>query len=255
MALHLSWLATAVHTTHDDRDDVVGRGEIDIVHDQHLAITEARLGADVGLPGGFGASLVLPLRLTATTIDYYDAAGVAVALTTPGIHHRDETVAGLGDPMVLGGYGRVLGAWRVAGRAGVTVPLGRTEADPFARGAQGLAHQHIQLGTGTVNPVLTLEASRSVGRWRVGGFGFTQQTLYANGEGYQAGDRYAAGASARRSVGARWTLRGGAEVRPRPRSGGAGWSPPTTATRGASTRCSPPARRGTPRRGSRSTSG
>ncbi len=212
MVLHLNWLGTYVHTEHDDRDDVVGRGEIDIVHDQDLAITEARLGADVGLPGGFGASLVLPLRLTSSSIDYFDTAGMSVELTRPGIHHRNESVTGLGDPMVLGWYGRALGDWRLTGRVGFTVPIGRTEEDPFTAGDQGLAHQHIQFGTGTVNPVLAVEASRTVGRWRFGGFGFLQQTLYENGKGYQAGDRYAAGVSARRSVGTRWTVRGGVEA-------------------------------------------
>lgn len=212
MVLQLNWLGTYVHTEHDDRDDVVGRGEIDIVHDQNLAVTEARLGADLGLPGGFGASLVLPLRLTSTTIDYYDAAGMAVELARPGIHHRNETVTGLGDPMVLGWYGRALGDWRLTGRAGLSVPLGRTEADPFTLGDQGLAHQHIQLGTGTVNPVLAIEATRTFGRWRAGGFLFTQQALYENGKGYQAGDRYASGATVRRVVGERWTVRGGVEL-------------------------------------------
>ena len=36
--------------------------------------------------------------------------------------------------------------------------------------------------------------SRTSGDWRFGVFLFTQQMLYANGKGYQAGDRYAGGA-------------------------------------------------------------
>src|SRR5688572_32805371 len=104
---------------------------------------------DVGLPRGFGASLVLPLRLISTTIEYFDTDGMAVELTEPGIHHRNENVTGLGDPMLLGWYGRALGDWRLTGRAGLSIPLGDTEEDPFALGDQGLAHQHIQMGTGT----------------------------------------------------------------------------------------------------------
>jgi hypothetical protein len=212
VALHLSWLGTYAHATHDDHDDVVGRGEIDLEHDQRIAVTEARLGVDVGLPRGFGASLVVPARLVATTIRYLDGDGMVVALSNPGIHHRDETLTGLGDPMVLGSFAHASGAWRVSGRAGLTIPLGRTEENPFALGDLGLRHEHVQMGTGTFNPVLAVEVARTWGRWRLGGFGFTQQTLDANGKGYQAGDRYAGGVTLRRRIGARWTLRAGGEV-------------------------------------------
>jgi len=210
--IHLSWLGTSANTVHDDHDDVVDRGEIDIVHDQDLVITEARLGVDVGLSRGFGASLVLPLRLSSTSIAYFDTDGMEVELTEPGIHHRNETVSGLGDPILLGSYGRAVSGWRLGGRAGFSIPIGRTEVDPFALGDQGLRHQHMQLGTGTINPIVSVEASRSWGLWRLGGFLFTQQVVYENSKGYQAGDRYAGGLALRRRLRDRWTLRGGVEL-------------------------------------------
>jgi hypothetical protein len=113
--------------------------------------------------------------------------------------------------MVLGSAGLALGGLRWTGRAGLTLPLGRTEPDPFALGDLGIAHEHIQMGTGTVNPVFAVEVSGTWGPWRAGGFGFTQQVVYDNSKGYRAGDRYAGGVTLRRGFGA-WGARGGIEV-------------------------------------------
>ncbi|MEZ4401587.1 MAG: cupredoxin domain-containing protein [Kofleriaceae bacterium] len=212
MIARIAWLGSYATAVHDDRDDVVGQGEIDLVHDQTLLVNEARVAVDVGLGGGWAATVMAPFRVVATSIRYLDTSGAEVQLVRDGIHHRDETVTGLGDPMLLAARSGTLGglAWTL--RAGATIPLGGTEANPFALGDQGLPHQHIQFGTGTVNAVLGAELARSIGRWRVGGFGFTQQVLYANRRGFQAGDRYAGGVSAVRPLGASWLVRGGAEV-------------------------------------------
>ena len=209
--VRIAGIATYVQTAHDDRDDVVGRGLIDITHDQSLLVSETRVAIEVGVTRWFGASLVLPFRLVSTEITYLDTDGREVQLVRDGLHHRDETVSGLGDPMLLGAISGARGGWRWTARAGLTLPLGRTEEDPFTLGDQGLAHQHLQMGNGTVNPVLAGEVSRAWGPWRLGGFAFTQQVVYANGLGYQAGDRYAGGASLSRRLGA-WTARGGVEV-------------------------------------------
>jgi len=165
----------------------------------------------VGLSRRFGASLLLPVRRIRTSIRYLDTSGDEVQLSAPDIHHRDEVVAGIADPMVLGAVSGTAFGWRLTARAGVTLPLGRTEEDPFARGALGLEHQHIQMGTGTVNPVLAAEVARTWGDWRVGGFALTQQVVYENGKGYQAGDRYAGGLAARRRF-PRWSVGGSIEV-------------------------------------------
>jgi thiol-disulfide isomerase/thioredoxin len=210
--LRLGWLGTYVETQHDDFDDVMGQGPIPIIHDQDLFITEARLSLDVGLTERFAASVLVPVRFVSTSIVYRDFSGAPVQLVTPSTHHRDELLSGIADPTLLGAFSYVHAGTRFVARAGLTVPLGRTEADPFALGDAGLEHQHIQMGTGTINPVLTLEASRLVGNWRAGGYVFTQQVLYENGKGYQAGDRYAAGLSLQRALGRRFTVRGGPEM-------------------------------------------
>jgi thiol-disulfide isomerase/thioredoxin/plastocyanin len=199
---------TYAQTQHDDHDDVVGQGEIDIVHDQELVISEARLSLDVGITRRFSASLMVPLRIVNTSIRYLDTGGAEVQLVNDSIHHRNETVTGIADPMLLGAASFAAGGWRLTGRAGLTIPIGRTEENPFTLGDMGLAHQHIQLGTGTANPVVVVEAARSLGSWRVGGFAMSQQVVYEGGKGYQAGDRYAAGVVARRRLSSRWSMRG-----------------------------------------------
>ncbi|MDB4960121.1 MAG: hypothetical protein JWP01_120 [Myxococcales bacterium] len=210
--LNLTWLGTYVQTQHDDHEDVVGQGEIDLVHDQNLVISEARLAIDIGLTRRFGVSMMVPARFVATSIRYLDTGGAEVELVRPGIHHRNERVTGLGDPLVLGSFAGHLAGWRLTARAGMSLPLGRTEENPFVLGDVGLAHQHIQLGTGTVNPVFAAEAARSAGAWRFGVFALTQQVVYENAKGYQAGDRYAAGLALRRRMGPRWSLRTGLDV-------------------------------------------
>lgn len=210
--MRLAGLSTYVETQHDDFEEVVGRGEIDLVHDQSLVVSEARLAVDVGLRGRWGLSVMLPLRTVTTSIRYLDTAGTEVQLLRPGIHHRNETVTGLADPTVMGSVAGKVAGWRLAARAGVSVPIGRTEEDPFALGDRMIAHQHIQMGSGTVNPVLAADVGRAFGTWRVGGFAFTQQALYENGKGYQAGDRYAGGVTAQRALGGGWSVRGGAEA-------------------------------------------
>jgi thiol-disulfide isomerase/thioredoxin len=181
---------------------VVGRGPTDIVHDQTIAFGELRLDADYGVTDRFGVALVVPLRLVSTGITYRDAAsGEEVALTRPNIHHRDESLFGAGDPWLLARYRRALGRFSLGGHAGLSLPLGQTEADPFARGDAGLPHQHIQFGTGTVNPVLSLHAGAALGRLDLSLYALTMQVVYASSRDYQAGDRYAGGASVATGIG------------------------------------------------------
>jgi len=203
--VRLGWLGTLVQTKHDDFDDVEGRGAIPIIHDQDITLAEARLALDVGLTERLAAGLVLPVRVLSTRIRYLDGNGMEVELTEPSTHHRNETLTGIADPMILG----ALRVAPVTARFGVTLPLGSTESDPFAM--PDLPHQHIQFGPGTFNPVLAVEGGHAWGAWGLSGFLFTQQVLYANSKGYHAGDRYAAGVALRRALG-RWSVRGGIEM-------------------------------------------
>ena len=132
---------------------------------------------------------------------------------TPPIHARDETLHGLGDPSLALHLARELGGFGIHARVGTSVPLGRTQENPYLLGLIGQDHQHVQLGTGTFIPSLALEAQRAVGKVTLAGFGLVHASLYDNDHGYRAGDRYSGGVSASSALGrTAWTFGLAAEV-------------------------------------------
>lgn len=202
-----------METSHDAEEIVVGVGPATVRHAQGIVLSEARLGAEYAFSSRLGLALVLPFRVTGTTVDYIDASGEVVEIERGDIHHRDETLKGIVDPWLLARASFARGRLRLDGRLGVSVPLGRTEEDPFALGDAGVRHQHLQFGTGTWNPVATLEATWQADGWSIGGFALTQQVLYENDKGYLAGDRYAAALGVQSALGSRrWMFRVGPEL-------------------------------------------
>jgi len=85
--------------------------------------------------------------------------------------------------------------------------------NPFELGRQGLPHEHIQFGTGTVDPLAGVEIHRAVGRFSIGGWMLAKTSLYANGYHYQAGSQLLAGANVASSLWLRgWSFLFGALV-------------------------------------------
>ncbi|ATB33734.1 hypothetical protein [Melittangium boletus] len=196
----LNLTTTAVNVVHSEHCPDIGpicreREEPPQLHDQMLYAGELRPILEVGLTERFGLEAQVPLRITRTTVLFRRLDGTVFAPDYVNIHHRNETLMGIGDPWVSGRGAWAPGGVAIVGRAGVSLPLGRTEANPFALGQQGLTHQHIQFGTGTFNPVLSLDVAKSLGRFRLQGYGQAQLFLYRNRHGYQAGNRFAAGTS------------------------------------------------------------
>lgn len=190
--------ATAVHVVHEDGcPDLTSCAETPVqplyLHDQMLYPTELRVMAEVGLTAALGLELHLPLRAVRTSINFTTPEGAPYQPLDPDVHHRDETVTGLADAWLLGRAATSLSGWFVAARVGSTLPIGHTEEDPFALGDQGLRHQHIQLGNGTFDPLLALDAARSFGRLSVSGYVMAQVSLYKNSHGFRAGNRVMGG--------------------------------------------------------------
>ena len=77
-------------------------------------------------------------------------------LANQNIHHRDEAYRGFSDVSLLFSHRR-LGILRdgdhFVASLGTSIPIGKTEDDPFKLGGAGLEHLHIQFGTGTFNPL------------------------------------------------------------------------------------------------------
>ncbi|PYQ02985.1 MAG: hypothetical protein DMF82_14375 [Acidobacteria bacterium] len=175
-----------------------------IFHEEDLAISEIAFVTEAGVARGLGIEAVLPLRVVRTRIRFEDMEHQPIVVPNGSIHHRNETLSVPGDPWLLVHGARGVGGWTVAARAGVSIPVGRTEPNPFALGRLGLPHQHIQFGTGTWDPVVGLAAGH-----RFGQVGFVVHTLArlvfgTNDHGYRAGDRLFASAAFDRRIAGTW---------------------------------------------------
>lgn len=164
-------------------------------HDQRLYPLELRLSAEYGLRDAFGIEAQLPFRLVGTTVEYTTPEGASYEPLDAGVHHRDETLAGFGDPWLLVRAGDFVERFWLAARAGVSLPLGRTEENPFELGDRGLRHQHIQFGSGTFDPVAVLELARSFEGIELQAFAQALLPLYENSHGYRAPFRVYGGSS------------------------------------------------------------
>ncbi len=170
------------------------------LHDQRLLPAELRSIVEVGLTDHGGVELHAPFRLTRTTIAYRTPGGAPYEPLAPDLHHRNETLAGLGDPWLLGRWNGTPWGTMLTARLGVSLPLGRTEANPFALGAQGKRHQHIQFGSGTVDPVAGFDLSRAFGKVQLAGYAQGQMAVYENEHGFRAGLRVLTGLQAGRRL-------------------------------------------------------
>jgi hypothetical protein len=192
---------TTVHVVHEagcaDLDDCQ---EVPVqpkhLHDQNLYPVELRLAGEYALGRTFGIELQAPLRVVTTSVEYTTPEGEAYEPLDEGVHHRDEVVWGPADFWLLLRVGAVLDKWWLAARPGISLPLGSTNEDPFELGDRGARHQHIQLGSGTVDPVLVLETSRAFDAITFEAFAQGQASLYENSHGYQSPWRVSVGAAA-----------------------------------------------------------
>lgn len=182
------------------------------VHDQFILPLELRATLDWGVADWLGLELQVPLRLVYTTIDYRTPDGRPYEPLDGDVHHRDETLVGLGDPVLSARFGGVVGdAWWVVARVGTSLPLGRTEPDPFEAGDEGRRHQHVQFGTGTFDPLAGLEVARGFGRLQLAAYGHAQVPLYENEHGFRAGVRSLVGLQGGWRAGERLVLQTAAE--------------------------------------------
>lgn len=182
------------------------------VHDQFILPVETTATADWGLHRNVGLEARIPVRLVHTTIAYETPDGAPYEPLDADVHHRDETLVGLGDPRLMLRLGAVVAdAWWVVARVGTTAPLGRTESDPFAAGDEGKRHQHIQFGSGTFDPILGLEVARGFGRLQLAGYGQVEGAVYENSHGFQAGLRSLLGLQGGWRPTPRWVLQAAVE--------------------------------------------
>ena len=175
-------------------------------HDLSLFFGELRLHAEYGITSWLSADLFWSLRVVHVGFRLEDAA-TRMPITPPfgpDLHHRTETLVGLSDPWLSVRAAKTLGPWALALRAGVTLPVGSTVPNPFELAREGKVHEHIQFGTGTVDPLVGVEIRRGVGRFSIAGWMLAKASLYQNSYHYQAGSQLLAGANASSGL---WTRR------------------------------------------------
>jgi hypothetical protein len=175
--------------------------------------SELRLDAELGIVRWLSVQASLSLRTLTEQVAYTDLRGAAIIAPDAGLHHRNETLVGPGDPWLLAHAGGARGALTGSLRAGISIPLGRTVPDPFRLGELGIAHEHFQFGTGTVDPIVAADGRWFLRGWSLGAWALAKLPLYANGYGYQAGKRVVGGLFAQSNLKTeRWTFVAGLDA-------------------------------------------
>jgi hypothetical protein len=205
LSLRFSSAWMPIRVVHESHCPEIGpicarRDEPSQLHDQTFQVAELRAMIEYGLAAHWSVEVQAPLRLTATRIRYRRLDGTVFEPDYPNIHHRNETLVGLADPSLAARSAWLLGGFQITTRLGSTLPLGRTEPNPFTLGELGFEHQHLQFGTGTFNPILGLEVLRTLEHWELQGYAHAMLTVYQNAYGYRAGHRIGGGLSADRAL-------------------------------------------------------
>ena len=129
------------------------------------------------------------------------------------IHHPSKRLEGFSDFSLL--FARSApDVWRAGDRftaaIGTSLPVGRTEDDPYELGDAGRAHEHIQFGTGTFNPLLELYYVTPLSkRFELSANLLGKFPLYENDKGYQGSLEASASASLALALTERFSLRAG----------------------------------------------
>jgi hypothetical protein len=190
LAVSLTWLGTGMHTEHPvDENQKEPSGPQSFKHIQDFLMEEFRLHVSYRILERLEVQTSLPIRHTMIEAGFSDANGDPL----PGfvsIHHRTETLFGIGDMGIELSYAALMPSadlpLSVTVRLGATLPTGDIEPDPFKAGAMGQQHQHIFFGTGTVNPMFGLDLSYNLGPLRLHSATRAEVPVTQNREGYKA---------------------------------------------------------------------
>jgi len=161
-------------------------------HRVELVASDVTLDLAYGLTTWLAAEARLTLRIVDTTPAYREQDGTP-KLVPDDIHHHDRTIVGPGDPWLLARIGGSVGKLVTAARVGVSLPVGGTEPDPYALAEEGKWHEHTQLGTGTVMPIVGAGLSYDAGPVDLAASAIGFFSLYENGHGFRAPARFFGG--------------------------------------------------------------
>lgn len=220
LRLSLAWLSTLTHTEHDVDDDQLEPGIAPAdqarVHTLDFVLMDWNASAALALSDWLEVELMVPVRMIGIEAGFRDAGGNALA-SFDSIHHRDETLFGLGDLSVTGRARALDGVagdrWTIDLRAGASLPTGGTKPNPFERARRGLEHQHMFFGTGTVDPLVGLSVAYRFDPLTLSSWGLARRSLYANDYGYRGPGTVSGGLVVDAGLGlSQWRFQLGGEV-------------------------------------------
>lgn len=122
-------------------------------------------------------------------VDPATPAEVAAMQRNLDIHHPTETLEGFSDFSLLLAKkteDTLRDGDLLAVAFGTSIPVGKTEENPYVLGDSGLPHEHIQFGTGSFDPLLEFYYFAPVsGRVSMSANALGKFPLYENDKGYQ----------------------------------------------------------------------
>jgi hypothetical protein len=190
--------ATSVQVSHDAGcADLADCSEVPVqpahTHELSIVPVELRVLAGFGVTERVTLELDLPVRLISSRAHYLTPGGEPYQPLDADVHHRNETLFGVSDAQLRARYARKVGEFWLTLRTGTSLPLGRTEPDPFVLGDAAEEHQHIQFGTGTFDPMFGVDLTRGFRTSEWSAYGQVQASLYENRHGFRGPWRVFAG--------------------------------------------------------------
>lgn len=165
-------------------------------HGLDLVLSDLTLMAQYALNALWTVEALQPLRLVNVDASFQQDGEPVEDFDS--IHHRDETLVGPGDLQLWGRFKLLTetseSPHNADLRVGLSIPIGKTEENPFELGAQGRRHQHVQFGGGTFDPLLGFESNHFFGDLSLWTWATAQAALYDSNQGFRGGARIAGGA-------------------------------------------------------------
>ena len=137
-------------------------------HSQTFLLVNAHFALSYVVSARLQVEIGVPVKTADVNARFLNENGDALPGFT-SIHHRTETLLGVGDTSLSGRYRLLMPNTDLPFLAdlvlGISVPTGNIEPDPFALGRKGESHQHIFFGTGTFDPHLGIDLQRPFDDW------------------------------------------------------------------------------------------
>jgi hypothetical protein len=157
-------------------------------HEVTIDWFRVELRAAYTIDANWEVETLLPFDIKRQRAKYKLPDGTSFDNPIGDLHHRSETLYGLGDAQQWArwtAYGVFHNSISFTAGFGLTIPIGRTEPDPYRLGDAGKRHQHIQFGTGTVDPLASVALNVDHGWWGLGASVGGTFPAYRNRHGYR----------------------------------------------------------------------